>query len=131
MEATKLTKEHLDTLHFEHERWVKQLAFYKDELKTYTNRLEDIAQRYTGREVMQKLEHFQNQFIRQNEVIDILTHDINEHEQILVNSVKENPTASDHRLFDDHSGLRDRMETFLKIYNELKPGFMRYLTKYM
>jgi hypothetical protein len=80
---------------------------------------------------MAELEKFQNKFIRENEVIDILIHDINGHEAILVNSVKENPVASDHRLFDDHSGLRDRMEVFLKIYNELKPEFMRYLTKYM
>ena len=131
METTKVNKEHIDVLHFEHEKWVKQLNFYKDELKTYNNRLEDIAVRFNGRGVMAELEMFQNKFIRQNEVIDILIHDINEHEGILANSVKENPVASDHRLFTDHSGLRDRMETFLKIYNELKPNFMRYLTKYM
>lgn len=131
MEATKVNKEHLDVLHFEHDKWVKQLKFYKDELKTYNNRLEDIAKRYNGRGVMAELEKFQNKFIRENEVIDILIHDINQHENILVKSVKENPVASDHRLFDDHGGLRDRMEIFLKIYNELKPQFMRYLTKYM
>lgn len=131
MNTTVNKKEHLDVLHFEHEKWGSQLEFYKDELKTYTKRLEDIASRYTGRGVMQELEKFQNQFIRQNEVIDILVHDINKHEETLVESVKENPVASNHRLFDDHSELRDRMEMFLKIYNELKPEFMRYLTKYM
>lgn len=131
MNTENTNKEHLDVLHFEHEAWVKQLAFYKDELKTYTNRLEDIVKRYTGRGVMQELEQYQNQFIRQNEVIDILTHDINAHEQVLVNSVKQNPVASDHRLFNDHDELRDRMATFLKIYNELKVNFMRYLVKYM
>lgn len=131
MEATKVNKEHLDVLHFEHENWVKQLKFYKDELKTYNNRLEDIAKANTGKEVMAKLESYQNKFVRQNEVIDILIHDINEHEGVLVKSVKENPVASDHRLFEDHSELRDRMKTFLKIYNKLKPKFMRYLGKYM
>ncbi|MDA9066194.1 hypothetical protein N9K26_00165 [Flavobacteriales bacterium] len=131
MKTENTNKEHLDVLHFEHEAWVKQLSFYKDELKIYTNRLEEIAERYNGRGVMMVLEQFQNQFIRQNEVIDILDHDINAHEQILVNSVKENPVASNHRLFNDHDGLRDRMATFLKLYNELKPNFMRYLVKYM
>lgn len=131
MGTTKVKKEHIDVLHFEHEKWVKQLSFYKDELKTYNNRLEDIVVRFNGREVMAKLEKYQNKFIRQNEVIDILIHDINSHEHILASSVKENPVASDHRLFEDHVELRDRMKTFLKIYNELKPKFMRYLTKYM
>ena len=129
METTE--KKHLDILHFEHEKWKSELNFYQDELMSYRNRLEEVSARYTDQEVLRELEQFQNQFILQNEVIDILIHDINEHENILVNNVKENPVASDHRLFGDHGGLRDRMETFLKIYSELKPEFMRYLTKYM
>lgn len=124
-------KKHLDILHFEHEKWKNQLAFYQDELKTYRSRLEEISERYTDNEVLRGLEKYQNQFIRQNEVIDILIHDINRHETVLVDSVLDNPVASDHRLFDDHGGLRDRMEMFLKIYNELKLEFMRYLTRYM
>lgn len=129
METTE--KKHLDILHFEHEKWKSELNFYQDELMSYRNRLEEVSARYTDQEVLRELEQFQNQFILQNEVIDILIHDINEHENILVNNVKENSVASDHRLFGDHGGLRDRMETFLKIYSELKPEFMRYLTKYM
>lgn len=65
------------------------------------------------------------------EVIYILIHDINRHEEVLAISVIENPVVSDHKLFDDHSGLRNRMETFLKRYNQLKPEFTRYLAKYM
>ena len=33
-------------------------------------------------------------------------------------SVIENSVASDHRLFEYHIGLRHRMETFLKLYNQ-------------
>ena len=129
METAKANKVHLEILHFEHENWVKQLKFYKDELTTYNNRLEDIAKRYTGMDVLAELEKFQNKFIRENEVIDTLMHDISGHEGILVESVKENPVASDHRFFNDHEELRNRMETFLKVYNELKPSFMRFLSK--
>ena len=131
MSDTNAKKEHMDVLHFEHERWTKQLEFYKDELLTYNHRLEEIVTRYNGRGVMKELESFQNKFIRQNEVIDILKHDIHEHETVLAKSFIENPTASDHRLFDYHDGLRNRMDIFVKLYSELKTGFMRYLSKYM
>ena len=131
MSKTKVRKEHMDVLHFEHERWTKQLSFYKDELLTYNHRLEEIVVRYNGRGVMTELESFQNKFIRQNEIIDILKHDIHEHEIVLAKDFIANPVASDHRLFNYHDGLRDRMEVFVKLYNELKLEFMRYLSKYM
>lgn len=131
MTATKEEKKHLDVLHFEHERWGKQLAFYTDELKIYTNRLGEISSRYTDSEVLAKLERFQNQFIVQQDAIDTLAHDINIHEDALVKEAKENMIAVDRRFFDDHSELRNNMETFVKLYNELKNEYMRYLSKYM
>ncbi len=91
--------------------------------------MEKFAERDTDINELRNLEMFQNQFIRQNEVIDFLIHDINVHENTLVESVKQNPVARDHRLFSDHDGLRDRIETFLRRYKELNPEFMRYSTK--
>lgn len=131
MTTTKETTKHLDVLHFEHKTWNNQLAFYTDELKSYTNRLAEIANRYTDSEVLAELEQFQNKFILQQEVIDTLNHDITVHEQALMNEAKENLTAVDHRHFNDHGDFRDRMETFVKLYNELKNNYMRYLSKYM
>lgn len=131
MTTTKEAQKHLDVLHFEHERWGKQLAFYSDELKSYKNRLEEIANRYTDGEVLAQLEHFQNQFILQEEVIDTLNHEINTHEDALVAEAKENMTAVNRRFFNDHGELRDKMETFVKIFNDLKNNYMRYLGKYM
>jgi hypothetical protein len=131
MTTTKESQKHLDVLHFEHERWSKQLDFCTDELSIYKNRLAEIASRYTDNEVLAKSEHFQNQFILQQEVIDTLSHDINLHEEALVKEAKENMTAVDRRFFNDHGGLRDKMETFVKLFNELKNDYMRYLSKYM
>lgn len=131
MTATKETQKHLDVLHFEHERWGKQLDFYNDELNSFKNRLGEISSRYTDSEVLAQLEHFQNQFILQQEVIDTLNHEINVHEDTIMGEAKENMTAVNRRLFDDHGDLRDKMETFVKLYNELKNNYMRYLGKYM
>jgi hypothetical protein len=120
MTAIKESKKHLDVLHFEHERWGKQLAFYTDELKIYTNRLGEISNRYTDSEILAKLEQFQNKFIVQQDAIDTLAHDIKIHETKIMTEAQKNLTAVEHRFFGDHGGLRDRMETFVKLYNELK-----------
>ncbi len=124
-------KRHINDLHFDHQEWLNRLRFYKDEITIFEHRLEDIVKRNTTMEVMAELEHFQNQYIREREVIDELRHDIKQHENFLERESKERPTAIDHRLFADHSGLRDRVETFERLYGELKHELHRWLAKRM
>ncbi|MCB9194167.1 MAG: hypothetical protein H6597_06505 [Flavobacteriales bacterium] len=104
---------------------------HADEIGIFENRLEDIVKRNTHTEVMANVEHFQNQYIRQREVIDELRHDIKQHENILEKESIERPTAIDHRVFEDHTQLRDRMETFERLYHELKDEFQQWLVKWM
>ena len=122
---------HLIDLHSDHELWLNTLRFCKDEIGIFEKRLEDIAKRNTGRDVMAELEHFQNQYIREREVIDELRHDIKQHENYLQQYASEHPVAIDHVLFKDHAGLRDRVNTFEKLYHELKAEFMRWLADCM
>lgn len=123
------TRKYIGDLHFDHMEWLNALRFYKDELGIFENRLEDIVRRNTHGEVMAELEHFQNQFIREREVIDELRHDIKQHENLIEKEAKEHPVAIDHRYFTDHVELRDRMETYEKIYRELKSDYNRWLAK--
>ena len=125
------TRKYIGDLHFELNLWINDLRFYKDEIKIFNNRLEEIVAKNTGLEILQELEHFQNQYIRQNEVIDELRHEIKQHENMLENEAKDNPVAVEHRYFEDHTELRDQMVQFMKIYNELKSEFMRFLSKRM
>jgi Asp-tRNA(Asn)/Glu-tRNA(Gln) amidotransferase C subunit len=124
-------KVYMSDLHFEHVAWNSELSFQKDELKIFQNRLEEVASRWTKKEVMVQVEHFQNNFLRQNEVIDTLKHDINSHEKHLVDFEKEHPIAADHVHFKDHTKFRDEVETQRKLYGELKTEFFRFLTKTM
>ena len=122
---------HLQDLHSDHQIWLNTLRFCKDEITIFEKRMEDIAKRNTVSDVMAELEQFQNQYIRQREVIDELRHDIKQHENHLEKFVKDHPVASDHVLFTDHSGFRDRVHTFEKLYHELKAEFMRWLADRM
>jgi hypothetical protein len=123
--ATRVT---LQQLHIEHEIWLNELSFYQDELKILERHLLEIVKNNTARNVMKEVEHFQNQFIRQKEVLDELSHDIREHEAIIVSKVKQlNPIQVEKRKFDDHNELREYFSTFKKLYAELKSDFLSFV----
>ncbi|WP_452598326.1 hypothetical protein [Pontimicrobium sp. MEBiC01747] len=124
-------KIYISDLHFEHTAWKSELSFQKDELKIFQNRLEEVASRWTKKEVMVQVEHFQNNFLRHNEVVDTLLHKINIHEDELSTFAKEHPIALDHIHFNDHKAFRDEIETQRKIFSELKTEFLRFLTETM
>lgn len=124
-------KIYMSDLHFEHLTWNSELSFQKDELKVFQNRLEEVTARWTKNEVLVQVEHFQNNFLRHNEVIDTLTHQINGHEKELAEYAAEHPVAVDHVHFSDHSKLREDVETQRKLYADLKTEFLRFLTETM
>lgn len=120
-----------DELHGEHNQWLSTLQFAKDELAVLERRLEEIVQRNNKPEVMAQVEHFQNQFIREHEVVDELRHAVNEHEQFLQKEAAERPGTITHRRFGDHAKLRDQMATFDKLFAELRAEFQRWLAVVM
>lgn len=131
MSELKKDKKHIDVLHFEHQVWTSELNFYKDELVIFDKRLGEMVNNYTDKEVLGHLEHFQNQFIIQNQEIVQLLHDSREHEEFLAFAAQSAPIAIDHQSFADHAQLRDRMEQFTKLYMALKQEFKAYLSKIM
>lgn len=122
---------YMSDLHLDHQLWKNEIQFYREEIKIFNKRLEEIAERNTKQEVMGRLEQFQNHFIRQNEVIDEFLHKVNEHEHHLADYAEKHPVAVDHVHFKDHKGMRDEFDRFVEIYQELKRDFMRFLSKYM
>lgn len=122
-------QKYIHDLHGDHKVWLSELSLVKDQLKSFQNRLEKVAIANTNKDILAKVEHFQNQFIRENEVIDILKHDINQKEALLVANVASNSVAADHRKTDDEPELRDRMLTFSKIFNELSAEYHEFLAE--
>lgn len=124
-------KVYLSDLHFEHVQWLSELRFWEDEIKSFTKRLGEVVERYTSNDVRGKIEHFQNQFILHDEVIDMLKKDVKNHEKQLANIAEEHPVAINRVHFDDHTELRDRMDTQRSIYGDLKSNYYRFLTEMM
>lgn len=120
-------KVYMSDLHFEHKVWTSQLKFQKEELGFFTKRLEEVVTRWTDKDVLKNVEHFQNAFLVQSNQIDQLLHDVKMHEEGLVDRTKENPVAIDHVRFDDHTNQREMVETQNKLFAELKADFMKFL----
>lgn len=119
------------TQHEEHTEWLNKLAFYKDEFPILQKRIEEVIRKNTSKEVAQKVEHFQNQLLIQLDNISKITHHINREENVLQNSIKDNPIASDHRTTEDHTEERQMVESFEKHFLELRNELNNFVAKWM
>ena len=122
---------YLKDLHFDHKVWTRRLNFYKEEVTMFESYLGEVAVKNTSHDCSASVEHFQNQFIRQKEVIDELVHDIKIREEALARFAEENPIAIDHKYFQPEPELTDRFKTFEHIYEDLKEEYRRFLAKWM
>ena len=122
---------YISDLHFEHKKWKSLLEFQREELKSFNKRLEEVVVRWTDQDVLSRVEQYQNKFIRHNEIIDTFLHDIGVEENKLTAYAISHPVAIDHVHFDDHGGMREKVDTQQSMYNELKKEFMRFLTTAM
>ncbi|HSQ47406.1 MAG TPA: hypothetical protein VLM44_10880 [Lutibacter sp.] len=118
-------------LHFEHKQWRRELLFWEDELKSLQNRLNELVLRWTDKEVLAQLEHYQNQFIIQENAIDELEDHINLHEINISEQLKKGKDVLDVQMVKKHIELRNHMDTQRNLYSELKGNFFRFLSKYM
>jgi hypothetical protein len=121
----------IETLHTEHREWLNKLDFYKQDLAFLKNRLEEVAAKNTASDVMAFVEHFQNQFIIQKNEIDEFRHAIKEHENHLEAAFNNNPTAFDKQRLTDHPEMRERMERFEKLFQELRMELLKFVAKYI
>jgi len=94
---------------------------------TLNNSLNSCPQKKLPKDLLAQVEHFQNSFICQKEVIDKLRHDLPdsrhkvEHIFKNIHFVKKEEPGS-----DIHHILRERMDTFRKLYDEVREDFNRF-----
>ncbi|MBK9319483.1 MAG: hypothetical protein IPM91_12115 [Bacteroidetes bacterium] len=126
-----MEKKYVYDLHAEHREWLNKIAFYKDEIKIMRHRLEQVTEKNTSKEVLALVEHFQNQLIVQEEQNDILRHNVKEYENVIEDHLKKNEVAADRLKWDDHTNMRDQVDTYEKIFNDLRKELIGFLAKWM
>ena len=119
-------------LHIEYQFWIAELNFDVELIKIFESHLSFIASGNTAKRFMPRIEQFQNQFIRQREVIDELKHDLNVSEKQLAAFVRDmSPVGFDNERLDNHSGLRERFLTFRKLFDDLKTRFRHFESEWI
>lgn len=113
--------------HFDHKLWMNELKFFEMQLEVFEERLEEVVLRIEDRSALAAVEAFQNQIIRQREVIDLLKHKFRVREKDLNALSNDMTIESDHVLFADHRKEREDMQIFIKLYQEMREKYMHFL----
>jgi len=117
--------------HEENKSWFSTLNFIKEDIHFLEEKLGEISLKYTDKEILSDIEHYQNQFIIQKNNIDEIEHLITLDEDKLVSEIKKNPVAVEHRSTNDHNKERELITVFETNFKELRNDFIRFLAKWM
>lgn len=131
VETVSLEKRvYVKDLQFDHELWDNEMNYYRNELGIFDHRLAQDVARLQNNDALRELEHFQNQFIRQNEVLDILTKRVRQNRKNLSRTAVEGTIDSSDEHVAENAALRDEFETFENIYSDLKKKFVDFNHKW-
>ncbi|MFD0762024.1 hypothetical protein ACFQZW_08020 [Lutibacter aestuarii] len=119
----------LSDLNFNLDVWKRELKFQESEMDYFEEKLEHVAMRNLGNEVMIQLEGFQNKIIREREVMGHLRHRIRMKKRELAKAKVDN---SQEIVFQEKQILlKDEMKTFVKMHYQLKEDMMDFFLKYL
>ena len=115
-------QEQLSDLLSEHAGWQNQILHFKGELKSMKDELGMIVSKFSPREVPASAEHFQNQFILQKDVLDIMRHDFKQYENQVEDAHRLDGVVTEY-LTTMRNAYKVRLSDFEKIYHDLKHEF--------
>jgi len=119
----------LSDLNFNLEVWKRELKFQESEMDYFEEKLEHVALRKFGNDVMRQLESFQNKIIREREVMGHLRHKLRMKKREIAQAKFENkrePVFHEKQVL-----LKDEMKVFVKMHYELKEDMMDFFLKYL
>src|ERR1043165_9638487 len=126
-----MNTEKVYTQHYENKEWAGRLFFYKDEIRIMEHRLEEIAGKNTSKQILVRIEQFQNQLLVCRYSIDEIKHKVNLSEDELQESVHTNAVAVDHRRVKDHVKIRNDTKICEHIFTGIKSELNLFLIKCM
>lgn len=115
----------------EYMQWLVKIEGYKAELAGMQKELEGCVSPLSPGQFSALVEQFQNRFIRQREVIDILRHDVKAHENDIQLLRALHPSGQRNELGDKvervHNRLRREVQTFVDLFVELEQDFNDFI----
>lgn len=118
----------LKQLQYESDTWKRLLTFMMDENVHLKNRLSEVLKDGADNILLVEMENFQNNFVREDEVISLLRKDIAEVDKLLVREVFEDGKIIKH-LHKKIKTLRGNIVEVEKKFGQLKSDFHSYLSE--
>lgn len=115
----------------DHQEWIRSMDFYEDDIDTLEGRLVEIVKKNNSHDAMAGVEHFQNQFIVQRNNIDELRHSIHEHSGKVAADAEQHAGKMEVIRTGEHDLLKEEVQNFEKVINELRHEFNLFLAKWM
>ena len=116
-----------DFLHKECKDWLSQLDLFEKELEIFRGHLDDVAERNSGDEVLKQVEHFQNRFVLEKEILDTLRHDVSVHDQAMARVLADRKILDDQDFPGNQFDMRHRMYMEDKLFRDLKHEYYNFL----
>ncbi len=95
----------------------------------FEEKLEHVAMRNLGKDVMIQLEGFQNKIIREREVMGQLRHRLRMKKREIAKAKYQN--TEEVKFPEKQVLLKDEMKTFVKMHYDLKEDMMDFFLKYL
>ena len=121
----------IDQFQEELQSWKHELSSIKQEIRHFEQHLESMSAKNLPKDLLAQVEHFQNSFICQKEVIDKLRHDLPDSRHKVENIFNGSYGNPDQEGMRAHDLLRDRMDMFRRIYDEVREHFRRFESEWM
>lgn len=120
---------YLSDLKFNLETWKRELRFHFNEMDTFQEKLEEIAEREYNHKALKSLEVFQNRIMIEKDAISKLLHRIR-NKMVSINKVNYEESI-DGRLRNEQHTLREDMRTYIKLHYDLKEEMMDYFLEWL
>lgn len=113
----------------EHETWKSDLAFYRDEIKFFKEKLDEVSKANNKHPVIEYIEHFQNLLDIHESKLGELNHAIAHYEHDIVMDAKTHANHITKETAAEFERLKGKMERTTKLHLELKEDFRKFLER--
>ncbi len=115
----------IDQFQEELQSWKHELSSSKQEIRYFEQHLENMSLKKLPKDLLARVEHFQNSFICQKEVIDRLRHDLPDSPH-KVETIFKSRRSDGQVQAAARETLQERMDTFRRLYDEVRDDFKRF-----
>lgn len=117
-----------DQLFNETTQWNSLLEHYRIENTILKNRLALLLDKDISENKLSAAEHFQNEFLRRDQIINILKHDINKQVKILKEEYSQNNTLFNKESIANLYSLRNHIYSFENEFNQQLEEFQLFIS---